>query len=293
VALDALVVDPDENPISYAWYACVMPARGQGFFGGGGQTQTSGGDGTPLDTDPDGSSCKVKFERGRPYTWSLGSESTARFVVPADLIDDDAAVQLAFGLPEGIEIPPIIRTGFLAIAGLNVTVELTVSNGLREIVTRKWINVSAESPLPDNARNLNPADVAAVLADDGAPSSPNPSVAPPADGRCFASLPEALSRGESYTIEPANFPSEPAAYLVLLAGSTTGEPFEVQPRTETYFYSFYATAGSLAKETSRNPGEPSNTWSFSSEDAGEVRFWMVTRDGRGGIAWCEESVTVD
>lgn len=293
VVIDALVVDPLGREISLEWYLCLMPARAQGFFGGGGQTQTSGGNGTPLDGDPDGSSCKLKFERGRPWTWSLGNASVVDFTVPESLLADDDALRLAYGLPEGLEIPELVRQGFLGISGINLTIELTATAGDREIVTRKWLNVSTESLLPGNDRNLNPTDLALVLARSPAEAvDPQARVETRVDGGCFAGGTPELEAGVGYRLDPVNAPENPPEYVVLLAGSTTGEPFELQTRTETLFYSFFATAGKLDKETSRTPGEPWNAWLVPAEEKGVVEFWTVVRDGRGGVAWCSEQVTV-
>jgi hypothetical protein len=303
VALSALVVDPTGAPFSLSWYVCLLADRGQGFFGGGGVTSTSGGEGTPLDTDPDGSSCRAKVAAGRPWAWALGEGESARFTVPPELLDDPAALAVAFGLPEGLAIPDEIAAGLLGIAGLNLTVELIVSSEADEadggppggeIVATRRINVSLDSPLPDNARNLNPSGFSLVLSDDlDASGAPLPSgAAAPAMGRCLSGPTPTLTAGGTYALRPAGFPTEPTPYWVILAGSGSDAPFELKATTETWFHSFFATAGTLEKAISKQPGEPGNTWRLARDEVGPTSLWMVVRDGRGGLAWCSETFNV-
>lgn len=294
VNLDALVVDPQGRDISYAWYACLTADLGGGFFGGGGQTSSSGGNGTPLDPDEDGSSCRLKYERGRDYAYYLGDAPTASFEVPEGILDDPEALAVAFRIPADVEIPEIVRLGFLGIAGLNMTVQLTVTVDGRTVEAGKKVNVSVDSPLPDNDRNTNP-EGSVLRASESAPPPAAEATrvgTPHADGACFEGGPPEIPAGSTWHLTPLNFPEAPPPYLVLLAGSTTGEPFEVQSVTETWFYSFFATAGDLTKTISKEPGEPVNTVVFGEDERGEVDFWMVVRDGRGGIGWCSDKVIV-
>jgi hypothetical protein len=294
VSLDALVVDPQGREISYAWYACLTADLGGGFFGGGGQTSSSGGNGTPLDPDEDGSSCRLKFERGRDYAYYLGDGPTASFQVPEGILDDPEALAVAFRIPADVEIPELVRLGFLGIAGLNMTVQLTVTVDGRTVEAGKKVNVSVDSPLPDNDRNTNPEGIVLRASEsDPPPADEEPRAGEAhAAGACFEGAPPEIPAGSTWYLTPLNFPAEPPTYLVLLAGSTTGEPFEVQSVTETWFYSFFATAGDLSKTISKEPGEPVNTVVFGEEERGEVDFWMVVRDGRGGIGWCQDKVVV-
>jgi hypothetical protein len=315
VNLSALVVEPGGGAFSLSWAVCLVPERGQGFFGGGGLTSTSGGEGTPLDADPDGSSCRAKVAAGRAWAWDLGEGQSKRFTVPPDLLDDPAAVAVAFGLPEDLAVPEAIRAGLLGIAGLNLRVELVVTPDdptVQEIVATRRINVSLDSPLPDNARNTNPAGFAlarptlngdtdgatgtgtaspddgsagtgAATADDGAL---------PEAGRCFPGPALTLAPGR-HALTPTNFPEAPIPYWVILAGSSSDAPFELKQVEESWFHSFFATAGQLEKPISKTPGQPENVWRLGPEDTGPQSLWMVVRDGRGGLAWCSETVTVE
>ncbi len=326
VNLSALVVEPGGGGFSLSWAVCLVPERGQGFFGGGGVTSTSGGEGTPLETDVDGSSCRAKVAAGRAWAWDLGEGPSAAFTVPADLLDDPAAVAVAFGLPEDLAVPEAIRAGLLGIAGLNLTVELVVTPDdptVQEIVATRRINVSLDSPLPDNARNTNPAGFALArptptgLSSGSAPGSSGDAdgaagteAATPGDGaegpgaataddgalpetgRCFPGPSVTLAPGR-HALTPINFPEAPIPYWVILAGSGTDAPFELKQVEESWFHSFFATAGQLEKPISKTPGQPGNVWRLGPEDAGPQSLWMVVRDGRGGLAWCSETVTVE
>ena len=290
VSLSALVVDPTGANFNLAWYVCLVAERGQGFFGGGGVTSTSGGDGAPLDTDPDGSSCRKKVAAGRPWSWSLGTAPTATFTVPENLLEDPEVLATSFGFPPDLPVPEEIRQGLLGIAGLNLTAELVVTSDdptTPEIVATRRINVSLDSPLPDNARNRNPVGFSLLISDTS-------SDAPSTDStRCLRGPAAPLKAGCSYALEPAGFPEAPDPYWVILAGSGTDQPFELQNITETWFYSFFATAGRFDKESSKAPGSPDNVWRLDASARGPQTLWFVVRDGRGGIAWCEETFTVE
>ena len=67
--------------------------------------------------------------------------------------------------------------------------------------------------------------------------------------------------------------------------------------SEAYGYSFFATAGDISSLRSTDTtatGQSAPTWVewTAPADAGEVRFWVVLRDGRGGIAWLPKTTQV-
>lgn len=292
VALDALVVDPDGRTPTYAWYACVVLEQGQGFFGGGSETSTSGGNGTPLSDDPYGGSCAKRVAAGERYAVALGDQPTATLVVPADFFADDYTLRTAYGLSDDIEISPEVKAGFLGIAGVNYTVSLVVEVDGRRIETQKRVNVSLPSDLPDNAPNLNPSDLAFHLARVGDETDP-PTVAPaPTDGSCLIDATVPLVAGERYRLTPVNVPDPQPKYVVLLAGSTGDAPFDVQTVEETSFYSWFSTRGKMRKPLSKAPGAPENTWSFEDDESGPTDLWVVVRDGRGGASWCHQNLLV-
>jgi hypothetical protein len=291
VRLDALVVDPFDRAVSYHWYACLAPAEGQGFFGGGGETATSGGEGTPLSTDPYGGSCRRRFEAGEPFAFDLGAANEAALAVPADLFATDAALKLAYGLPEDVEIPPELAAGFLGIAGVNLTVSLDVEVDGRTVEAFKRVNVSLPSPLPDNAPNENPAPpTLALVAPEGLEGLPTtgPAATP---GRCLRDG-ATVALGETYHLVPVNLPTDFAKYVVLIPSTTGTTPFEFKTTEETLFFSFFSDRGSLEKPTSKTPGSPENTWAFEPSDGGSANLWVVVRDGRGGVSWCQETLDI-
>jgi hypothetical protein len=292
VALDALVVDPQTRPARYAWYACVVPEQGRGFFGGGTETSTSGGNGTPLSNDPYGGSCQRRFEADAPFAMKLGEGETATLTVPSDLFDTDDALRLAYSLPDNVEITEDVKAGFLGIAGVNYTVTLVVEVDGRTVETAKRVNVSLDSILANNERNLNPTGLAFHLARKSDDVTAPTTAPAPADGACLLAGAPPLVAGERYRLSPVNVPDPQPEYAVLLGGSTTDAPFELQQIDETSFFSWFSTAGSLQKSVSKAPGEPLNEWSFASDAAGPVDFWVVVRDGRGGAWWCHEHLVV-
>ncbi len=294
VALDALVVDPQGRLITYHWYACVLPESGQGFFGGGSETQTSGGNGAALDDDAEGSSCIAKVAANRPYALDLGTAPSATLPIPSDFFATDEPLRTAYELPESLALPPEVRDLFLGIAGVNYTVTLVAEVDGRRVEATKRVNVSLDSLLPDNARNLNPTDLAIHLApqDDADDATPPTRAAPPADQSCFVGVPTtsptalALANDTRYVLTPINLPDPRTSYVVLLAGTTTTQPFEIQTTQEYAFYSFFATVGGFQKTVSRAPGEPATEWSLAKDESGPADLWVVLRDGRGGVAWC-------
>lgn len=292
VALEALVVDPLARPVRYAWYACVVVEQGQGFFGGGSETSSSGGDGTPLSTDPYGGSCQRRFEAGERFAQSLGSAPTATLAIPADFLSDDEALRTAYDLPEDLVIPELVKQSFLGVAGVNYTVSLVVEVDGRRIETQKRVNVSLPSSLPDNAPNTNPDALAFHVARAGEGGTPPTQGPIPEDGRCLSEATPPIVAGQRYTLTPLNVPDPQPKYVVLLAGTTTDQPFDIQTVDETLFYSWFSTAGSLKKPISKAPGQPFNEWRLDPDDAGSTDLWIVVRDGRGGTAWCHQPVTV-
>lgn len=294
VALDALVVDPQGRaPTSIKWYACIVPDSGTGFFGGSSETSTSGGDGTPLATDGYGGSCEKRALAGEPFTLLLGEGPTATLDVPADLLDTDAALKAAYGLPEDLEIPAEAELGLLGIAGVNYTVAMVIELDGQHLETQKRVNVSLDSPLPDNARNLNPTGLTMHIAATADHVTPQLQSDVPADGHCLLDPSFTLAPDARYRLTPVNVPDPMEPYVVLLAGSTaTGRAFDVQTIRETYFYSFFSTSSGLAKEISKAPGEPATDWHIPADATGPIDLWVVLRDGRGGVAWCHDRLTV-
>jgi hypothetical protein len=85
---------------------------------------------------------------------------------------------------------------------------------------------------------------------------------------------------ESLTVTPRERDA-----VIEVVGSDDGEDGEL-------FVSWFATAGEF--EDDRSFGGPSFqvTWDQPAEDIEGVTIWAVLRDGRGGIAWDEATLTI-
>ena len=83
VQLSALVVDPEERPITYEWAACVVP---------------TGAD----DDDPeyDKQDCLLRLANGESGVTHLGTGETAEYTVPEDFFDDSSVVSEVYGFGE-------------------------------------------------------------------------------------------------------------------------------------------------------------------------------------------------
>lgn len=291
VLLDALIVDPKGRPLTLTWYACIAPDLGTGFFSGGSETSTSGGNGTGLSQDPYGDSCILRYEAGERWAVKLGNAPTATLEVPADLFDTQDALKVAYGLSEDLVIPEDVESFFLGIAGINYRVTLVVEYGGGRVETQKRVNIALDLGLSNNLPNTNPDAPVLHVADRDLDVEVPTSVPLPAEGRCF-STPTPLLSGKSYQVSPTNLADPQPNYLVLLAGGSADAAFEVVENQEVTFFSFFTTRGTLDKQDSKSSGEPHNDWSFDSDTEGPADFWVVARDGRGGISWCHEPATV-
>jgi hypothetical protein len=288
VTLRALVANPKNEELTLTWYACLVTERGSGFFSDTSAVNTSGGGGYSLD-DP--GSCAERHTAGLEDAVLLGTGETASFAVPADLLDDPAVVNLAYGLPASTELPEIARTLLLTFAGVNMTVTLVVESPSETIEAFKRVNISTGLDA-----NQNPGNLAfhLALADDEA--EPPKTGTPPGAQRCFTgeeTAPKTLTPG-SWAITPLNLPDPPPSYGVILGGTTTEEPFVFETRDETLFYSFFSTTGGFSSRIQKSTAESRVTFGLGEDEVGEtLNFWIVARDGRGGTAWCHSVVSVE
>ncbi|TNF29106.1 MAG: hypothetical protein EP329_16555 [Deltaproteobacteria bacterium] len=293
VTLTALVVDPEDRPRTLRWATCLVPEQGFGFFGGSSETGSSGGNGYGLD-DP--GSCFDLAEAGDPWARVLGEGETATLVVPADLFDDDEALRLTYGLPADIELAAELKTLFLGIAGVNLTVSLRVDVAGRTLEASKRVNVGVPSVLPDNPANENPTEATFHIARKVDLIEPPATADRPADGTCFSN--EAgditLVRGTRYVMTPQNIPVPQPTYAALVPGTTTDQPFEFVYQQENWFFAWFATIEGLDKDASKGSAVPENSIQLA-EDTPETEgdLWIVVRDGRGGTTWCATHFTVE
>lgn len=292
VTLSALVVDPLDRPRTLRWATCLIPEQGFGFFGGSTETSSSGGNGYGRD-DP--GSCFTLAAAGEPWARELGSGETVTLDVPADLFDDDEALKVAYGLPDDVSLPEELRTLFLGVAGVNLTVSLRVDVDGRTLEASKRVNVGLPSVLPDNPANENPSAATFHLARKVDLETPPPTGTPPVDGSCFidADGPLVLTRGTRYILTPLNVPDPQPTYAALLSGSTTDMPFELAYRQENWFFAWFSTIEGLDKDASKASAAPVNTILVPDDAPDSGDLWVVVRDGRGGTAWCASHFTVE
>ena len=88
----------------------------------------------------------------------------------------------------------------------------------------------------------------------------------------------------------ASIRAEPGV-LTLYAVSVKDDPSKI------FGFSFFATSGDISSLRSTDTtatGQPAATWvEWTAPDLpGDVRFWVVLRDGRGGTAWLEKPTQV-
>lgn len=275
VALSALVVDTEGREVKLSWYACQVPERGAGVFGGGAQGSTSGGGGYSLDAK---SSCSDPALVAAGVSWKLGEGPTATLEIPPDALSEDA-VRLAYGLPQGVELPPVALFGLVSVAGVNMTVSLVVEvEGAEPLETIKRVNVSLASP-----PNTNPSWLAFDVRSADDPEEPPVSGdAPP--GECFAA-PVPIEAGE-WVIQALNIPDPPVSYPVIVLGTAPDVPFQLLTNDETYFYSFFSPVGELSPDIVKSTQAGRVRWKLDETPAEPVDLWIVVRDGRGGLAWC-------
>ncbi|PIE18672.1 MAG: hypothetical protein CSA66_04245 [Proteobacteria bacterium] len=291
VALDALVVDTEGRARTLSWSWCLIPEPGFGFFSGGSEVSSSGGKGASLD-DP--GSCARRAAAGERWSGLLGDGDGANLVVPADLFDTQDALKAFYQLPD-VDIPEQIAAGLLGVSGVNLTITLVVETDDGErLVTHKRLNVGAPSPLPNNAPNQNPTDLAFHLSKVSDRIVAPQTALPPTGGRCFldedAGL--ALSRDETWLIQPVNIPDPQASYLILLTSLEGDSPFDLQERQENYFYSFFSDVGTIAKSVSKASAQPETEWVIPDDPPDAAHFWIVVRDARGGVQWCSSQVPI-
>ncbi|MCY1017072.1 hypothetical protein [Pyxidicoccus sp. MSG2] len=84
---------------------------------------------------------------------------------------------------------------------------------------------------------------------------------------------------------------------VLAEGSAEVYEAEDGPRTEQVFYSWFATGDGEVKEfrsiesVDDKPGDPTSKYETPAAPQ-RVTFWVVARDGRGGVGWLSRTVDV-
>ena len=213
VALTALVVDPDERPLTLSWSACVLSERGTGPFGGGGETGEGGGGGYGIS---DAGSCLELNQIDESLVMDLGQGEGATLTIPEDFLSDWTHTARAYGLSKDKPLPEAARQGVTDIAGVNMVVTLVVQTGDETLVAIKRVNVSTASE-----KNLNPVNSAFHLTGVKDKQDAPVTAAPPGDGSCLTEEHGgllSLTVGKHF-LTALNVPEEPVEYPVLTIGS--------------------------------------------------------------------------
>lgn len=106
-----------------------------------------------------------------------------------------------------------------------------------------------------------------------------------------------LLRDDSPLAGPLPLDTEVVLRPVLAEGSLERYETDEGPRTEQVFYSWFATGEGEVKQlrslepVDGKPGDPTITY-LTPATPGEVTFYVVARDGRGGVDWLSRTVTV-
>jgi hypothetical protein len=283
VKLEALVVDTEGRPVELRWYACTLPERGRGLFGGGPATGSSGGSGYGLD---EAGSCADATLVTSGLSEFVGAGLTAEVEIPEDFLSD-ANLYAAYGLADDTELPALVKSGFLQIAGINQTVTLVAQAGSHTLETTKRVNVSTATEPNENPSNIAfdiRPEAAAEAAADALPDTGEPAV----PGGCFTSLPQA-AKG-TYRVTPLNIPSPPPVYQVIVAGTTAEQPFDLVYNDETLFYSLFSAQGRFNTDVAKSTQSTPIRWTLDQDATAPVDLYIVTRDGRGGTTWCKDTL---
>lgn len=285
--LSALVFEPDDAEVSYAWSWC--PVRG------------GAADGFECAFEED--ALRVLWaELGASEAlppFDLGSGPTAEFthVFTDELVAGLCASLLAEG---AAEVDPRAILGCLD--GLSVSVQLRVRAGGDEVVALRELSLLGEA-LPEDERNRNPVleGPLGIRLFDG----------PDDDLGADAVLRE----GAQYALTAPIAPEQAETFLPpKLEGLD-----EPQPRRESLFLSWFVTAGENRldmgdgqppDEDDDRPRQSERTtfadgqvdfdyltggvWEFPpTVEQDEARLYLVLRDERGGMGWAEYRFAVE
>ncbi len=288
VNLTALLVNvPEDATVQMEWTACVLPERGTGPLGGGGETGEGGGGGYGLS---DGGTCVDLLASAPDSVIDLGKQTSVSVTIPEDFLSDGSNTARAYGLPLDAPLPEAALAGLHSIAGVNLTVTLVVTVDGESWISLKRINVSTAAE-----KNTNPSDMVFHLQrKEEAPKEAPEAAALLSDGSCLTTEHGgvlSVSPG-TYYLSALNVPETPVEYEVLSIGNTE-QGLDITTAKETYYYSVFSTLGEFGLTIVKSTGSRRASWKLPKSEAGTDGFlWVVTRDGRGGIDWCEQPITV-
>ena len=185
----------------------------------------------------------------------------ATLTMPGSLGPDGKPLPL---LPEVVQ-----KDTYKGLGGIRMPVVLHVKAGSEEIFAQKLMVFSCKL-FPDQEANVTPELPGLSL--EGAAWSDS-DVRP-------------ISGAGPFKVEPEDFASLEEPYVV---SSFELKPVQLQ---ESWTLSWYVTAGRMDREQTGGTDvdgteiRPGNTWvPARGQPAGEVTFYVVVRDGRGGTSW--------
>ncbi len=242
---------------TYRWYACLSSDATRNpnsiaNFGEGGTFEGCFGDASP--------------------NTPLGTDATATFRAPNNLLQSLESLASRFGslLPPGVATALARDVGLTVGVAVEVTVDGVTLRGYKRLVVS--LNPSPNTNPPPPRVRVNSTWVSPLAGE---------------DDRCAPEGGEALRvpRSQNVTLSPDG--SEPwlERYRVLTASG------QLIDRTETAFYSWYATAGRMGRGLTRSPIRD-NYWA-APDTAGEQTLWVFLRDGHGGTSGCRLTLRVE
>ncbi len=271
VVAQALVVDPSGEGYTRTWYACLAPVSAGSYFAG----------------ELDRSACPTGET---PHGTSLGQGETPSLVVP----DDFMSMVHERVEDSGLDLSEEVVDFLVATTGWYLRLTLVVEGPDKRVEVHKRLVVK-----PASDQNANPAAPSVVVEEviEGEPPAVLQETAEvAAPGGCVSpdSTVTAFATDGIYRLTPVNLPNPAPSYTVVdFVGG-------VQEREETSFYSWFSTAPGLSDPVSKSPDEHPIAFTIARPDtdvltdgedgAPAIPIWIVVRDGRGGTAWCADSL---
>jgi hypothetical protein len=241
----------------YRWFACVTSdfARpGMGFSNFGEATFEG---------------C---FGDASPRT-PLGESPAATFRAPPNLLDnlETAAMRFGTALPPAALRTIVREIGLVVGIGVEVEVDGVKLLGFKRLVVS--LNPRPNTNPPPPRVQINRVWVSTRGREDG--------TCAPEDGSTLR-----LPRGVSVDLVPE--PGEERWYERYKVLTASGQ---LEERSETAFYSWYATNGSFARGLTQAPTR-NNIWTAQSYPRAET-MWIFVRDGHGGSSGCRLAFVVE
>lgn len=203
----------------------------------------------------------------------LGDGATATLVAPPGVLDQVELAAARFG---GQLSPATLRrllgeVGLVLGVGLEVRVDGRTLHGYKRVVLSRNAHPNRNPPPPRFTIQGVPV----------APSPTQPDVCAPIDG-----APLHFRRARTLSLVPD--PNDRAWFERYTVIEATGD---LATRTETAFYSWYATSGDLALGLTRTPIRD-NQWNLP-DGVGPASLWLLVRDGHGGSSGCRLDLQIE